>query len=236
MAPTPWSRFRFIAVVSAFLCAAGCVDHEGPPPLPGQLTDFKLLYSQNCSGCHGADGKRGAGRPINNPLFLAFIPKTELRRIIEHGVPGTAMPVFAHSEGGNLYPKQVDALVNGIEQSWAKPVSLGGAAFPPYSDAATPADAASGKRLFLQYCFACHGPGAPTGRVDTPEYLALVSNQWLRNSIVAGRSDLGMMDWRFLARGHALANQDIDDLVAYLASKRPAASPNAKSTTPGGTE
>ena len=67
----------------------------------------------------------------------------------------------------------------------------------------------------------CHGKGAKPGPVSDPSFLALVSNQGLRTSIIVGRPDLGMPDWRFLNLGRALSDQDIDDLVAYLASLRP---------------
>src|SRR5262249_20684787 len=39
---------------------------------PSQVTDFRQLYGQNCAGCHGADGKLGGARPLNDPLYLAF--------------------------------------------------------------------------------------------------------------------------------------------------------------------
>ena len=67
----------------------------------------------------------------------------------------------------------------------------------------------------------CHGKGAKIGPVTDVSYLSLVSNQNLRTSIIAGRPDLGMPDWRFLNLGHALTDQDISDIVAYLASLRP---------------
>ncbi len=51
-----------------------------------------------------------------------------------------------------------------------------------------------------------------------------VTNQNLRTSIIVGRLDLGMPNYRFLNAGHALSDQDVSDLVAYLASLRPAES------------
>ena len=43
----------------------------------------------------------------------------------------------------------------------------------------------------------------------------------LRTSIIVGRSDLGMPNYQNLNAGHALADQDVSDLVAYIASLRP---------------
>ncbi len=111
------------AVAFAFLVAC---DPPGKPQaeeLPAlQVTDFKILYAQNCSGCHGPDGQKGPGRILNDSVYLSVIPRDTLQHIIEYGREGTAMPAWALSEGGPLTPQQVDALVNGIE-SWKKPVS-----------------------------------------------------------------------------------------------------------------
>ncbi len=46
----------------------------------------------------------------------------------------------------------------------------------------------------------------------------------LRTSIVVGRPDFGiaMPNYQHLNAGHALSNQDVSDLVTYIASLRPA--------------
>jgi len=188
-----------------------------------EVTDFKLLYSQNCSGCHGPDGQKGPGRILHDSVYLSVIPRDSLKHVIEYGREGTAMPAWAISEGGPLTPQQVEILVNGIE-SWKQTVSAPpGAELPNYTET-TPGDLVNGKRLFMRGCFACHGPGARVGSVTDPSYLSLVTNQNLRTSIIVGRLDLGMPNYRFLNAGHALADQDVSDLVAYLASLRPAGS------------
>jgi mono/diheme cytochrome c family protein len=213
-----------IAAWLAFLCAAACEPWGKPgaePPPALKVTDFKTLFSENCSGCHGVDGKKGPGRILNDPLYLAVISKDALQHVIEQGRPGTAMPPWALSEGGPLTTEQVASLVNGIEENWAKPVSLPGAA-PSYTGEGQAGDEARGKKLFLRDCFACHAKGAIVGPVTDPNYLSLVSDQNLRTSIIVGRPDLGMPDYRILNLGRALSDQDIADLVTYLASLRPA--------------
>jgi mono/diheme cytochrome c family protein len=115
------------------------------------------------------------------------------------------------------------ALVNGIEQHWAKPVRFQHAALPSYSAANDSGDPKRGKKLFARDCFMCHGPKAPIGSVTDTAFLQLVSDQVLRTSIIQGRPDLGMPDYRTLNMGRALSDQDISDLVAYLASLRPQA-------------
>jgi len=183
--------------------------------------DFQTLYGQNCAACHGADGKNGPGRIINDPLYLAVLPRDTLRQIIQYGRPGTSMPAWDQREGGPLSPKQINALVNGIENNWAKPVHFA-TAFPSYTGQGTTGDSGRGQKLFLRDCFACHGPGARVGTVTGADYVSLVTDQMLRTSIIVGRPDLGMPDYRFLNLGHVLSDQDIADLVAFLSSKRPA--------------
>ncbi len=191
-----------------------------PRPAPDQITDFKTLYSTNCSGCHGVDGRNGAGRILNDALYLSIIPRQTLQQTIENGRPGTAMPPFAKSQGGPLTPRQVTALVNGIESQWAGPVNAANT-HPSYGGQANSGDARRGMKLFATDCYMCHGPGAPIGAVTDPNFLSLVSDQNLRTSILIGRPDLGMPDYRTLNMGHALTDQDVSDLVAYLVSKRP---------------
>jgi mono/diheme cytochrome c family protein len=62
----------------------------------------RALYSQNCAGCHGADGKLGPAPPIGDPVYLAMVDDNTLRNTISKGRPGTAMSAFAQSEGGML--------------------------------------------------------------------------------------------------------------------------------------
>lgn len=216
--------FTAAACAAVLLGAMGCDPPGKPKPVPPastDITDFTTLFGENCVGCHGVNGKNAPGRILNDPLYLAVIPREELQKTIENGRPGTAMPAFAKSNGGPLVPKQVTALVDEIESNWAKPEKFQGATLPPYSAESEQADAAHGKKLFLHDCFMCHGPGALIGPVTDPSYLALSSDQLLRTSIIVGRPDLGMPDYRTVNMGHALANQDIADLVAYLASMRP---------------
>jgi hypothetical protein len=51
-------------------------------------------------------------------------------------------------------------------------------------------------------------------------YLALVSDQALRTAVIAGRTDLGMPDWREDIPGQPLTPQQISDVVAWLAARR----------------
>lgn len=221
------TRFLMLPLVLglALLTTTGCEPWGKPddPEKPAaDITDFKTLYGTNCAGCHGADGKYGPGRILNDALYLKVLPREELHKILVYGRAGTQMPPWALKQGGPLNEKQIDALVDGIYQNWGKPVDLHGAELPPYSAPVESGDPTAGKKLFARNCFMCHGPGAKVGLVTSPSYLQLVSNQMLRTSIIVGRSDLGMPSYLNLKAGRPLANQDISDLVSYLASLRPA--------------
>ncbi|HMF76336.1 MAG TPA: c-type cytochrome [Bryobacteraceae bacterium] len=231
-----WAFVAPAAVCLALLCS-GCEPwgKPGPDPVdPTEVTEFKTLFAQNCAGCHGENGKLGPGRILNDPLYQAWIPRDALQHVIEYGRPGTAMPPWAIKQGGPLQPSQITALVDGMKQNWAKPASLHGAALPPYENDKSAGSADNGRKLFLRSCFACHGPGARIGLVTDPSYLALTTNQNLRTAIVVGRPDFGMPDYRFLKAGRALTDQDIADVVAFLASKRPAGSLGAEQEARGG--
>ena len=219
------------------LCISACEPPGKPGPseiAPEDITDFKTLYEQNCSACHGPNGKNGPGRILNDPLYLAVLPRDTLRQVIQHGRPGTSMPAWDKRDGGTLSPKQIDALVNGIETNWAKPLKSTGAGLPSYTGEGTTGDVRRGQKLFLRDCFACHGPGAVVGTVTGGEFLSLVTDQVLRTSIIVGRPDLGMPDYRFLNLGRPLADQDISDLIAFLSSKRPLIKPQRVNDTGGG--
>jgi cytochrome c553 len=72
--------------------------------------------------------------------------------------------------------------------------------------------------LFQKSCISCHK--ASNQEITSPDYLALVNDQALRSIIVAGRPDIGQPDWRNDKPGTPLSEQDVSDLVRYLASLR----------------
>lgn len=70
------------------------------------------------------------------------------------------------------------------------------------------------------------GKGVNTGSLVDPSYLALISDQSLRSTTIAGDPEQGMPDWRHdlsEAGARALTDQEITDIVAWLASHRTSA-------------
>lgn len=221
------NRYRIVccSLFAVLVCVVGCSapGKPGPPEVaPEDQLDFATLFRTNCQGCHGIDGKGGPGRILNNPLYLAILPRQELRNIIENGRPGTAMPAWSLKNAGPFSEKQIDSIVNGIEKSWAKPAAFQGKNLPSYYGSQG-GDVLAGQKTFLRDCFMCHGPGARVGSVTDAAFLSLITNQCLRTSIIVGRPDLGMPDYSHLAMGRALTDDDINNLVVFLSSKRPPA-------------
>jgi len=231
---------RRLAVVFVGLIALGTVG--GCERMPGkpaenerwvpstQIVDFVTLYSRHCAGCHGADGRLGAARPLNDPPYLALVREDTLRGVIARGVPGTGMPAFAQPAGGSLTDQQIDLLVKEMRARWARPEEFKNTVFPPYSaqeataTGSGPGNAQHGAATYTTYCAQCHGAdgggGAKGGSVTDPVYLALASDQALRTAVIAGRPDLGKPDWRTNLPGRPLSPQDISDVVAWLVAQR----------------
>ena len=227
---------RLIAIASATLLivalSASCDRLPGKPDEaarwrpPAEVMDFNQLYAQNCSGCHGADGRLGAARPINDPLYLALVNDETLRQVITQGVPKTAMPAFVEQQGGNLTDDQIKVLVQGMRSRWARSEQFKAVALPAYGTEKDfmPGDATRGLVVYKTYCAQCHdahGRGNPKGgSVVDPNYLALVSDQSLRTTVIVGRSDLRKPDWRDNVPGRPMSQEEISDVVAWIASHR----------------
>ena len=216
------------------LCLAclGCRHSAQDPEVlrPGEVLSFAVLYKQNCSGCHGENGKNGAAISLANPVYLALAGEDHLREVVSGGVQGGLMPAFARSSGGTLTDQQVNVLVQGLLHKWGKPDLPAGQTPPPYA-ATLPGDAARGQEVYGVFCARCHGPtgegvaidrkgtSSKLGSIVDPSYLALISNQNLRSITIGGRPDEDMPDWRSDG-SQPLTDQEITDVVAWMASKR----------------
>jgi cytochrome c oxidase cbb3-type subunit III len=209
--------------------ASGCKAPHGQPATdsefraPNEVLDFPTLYANNCAGCHGTDGKGGAAIALANPVYLKIANDAEIRNIIANGVPGTAMPAFAEGAGGMLTDAQIDVIGKEIRSHWGGRGIQDAGALPSYAPTAV-GDALRGEAVYNTYCASCHGPNGIGGNkgsaITDPTFLALISDQGLRTVVIAGRPELGAPDWRGNVPGRPMSDQEITDVVAWMASHR----------------
>jgi mono/diheme cytochrome c family protein len=232
------ARSLIIALLACAACfaSAGC-DAPGKPKLqsqaerPDEVLAFQTLYKQNCAACHGDDGKNGAAIALANPIYLATAGLDNLLRVTASGVSGTAMPPFGKTAGGMLTDRQIQIIARGMMDTWGNPNALAGQPSFAYASS-NPGDPAKGNAAFSTFCARCHGTdgagistnkGTRTGSIVDPAYLALVSDQGLRSTIIAGEPGEGMPDWRSDLpgpAGRAMTDQEITDVVAWIVSHR----------------
>jgi cytochrome c oxidase cbb3-type subunit 3 len=222
-------RYSVAAAAIGAMLLFGCASPHGQPRegsetlAPNEVLDFGTLYSENCAGCHGAEGRGGAAIALADPVYLAIADDAAIRKVITNGVRGTAMPAFAESAGGMLTDKQIDAITTGIRSRWRKTAVLE-AANPPSYTAKSSGNAGQGEAAYKTYCASCHGPGGrggPKGSSITDDsFLSLVSDQGLRTVVIAGRPELGAPDWRGNVPGKPMTDQEVTDVVAWLVSRR----------------
>ncbi|RMF80075.1 MAG: hypothetical protein D6744_08535, partial [Planctomycetota bacterium] len=174
----------------------------------------RLLYMRNCQACHGRDGEGGIGNSLRAPSFLAVASDRFLAETIVFGRPNTAMPSWRQLNG-----QQVSDILAFL-RSWHAPRSdhtqvraLLAAAYEDPNAASESTSVAIGRTLYKANCLACHGPDgrgdlAPT--LNTQEFLTLVSDNYLYDTIANGRPGTGMPAW------HQLSSEDIASLILYI--------------------
>jgi cytochrome c oxidase cbb3-type subunit 3 len=226
-----------LCTVTGMIGLSGCDQLPGKPKPsdrwqpPEAEKNFKVLFTDNCQACHAGETNIGASISMRDPLYLAIVPGDILRKIVAEGIPRTTMPGFAKATGGELTDEQVDIIVNGI-LDWGKSAQVTKANLPPYS--APLGDANHGSEVYNRFCASCHGQVGQNGKAGSilqPDYLQLVSDQYLRSVTIAGRPELGMPNYQNLVPNQPMSDQDIADIVAWLVSHRNAANvvqgPNA---------
>ncbi|PWT83180.1 MAG: hypothetical protein C5B57_07395 [Blastocatellia bacterium] len=211
------------------LLLSGCAAPHGQPRLgsesqaPSEVREFSTLYAENCAACHGTEGRGGAAIALADPVYLGIADATTIRTVISDGVPGTSMPAFAQRAGGMLTEAQIDVISREMRTRWSGKGVPDGAKPPAYAATAT-GDARRGEAAYATYCESCHGPGGQGGEkasaITNDSFLALISDQGLRTIVIVGRPELGAPDWRGNVPGKAMSDQEVSDVVAWLASHR----------------
>ncbi len=147
----------------AFSTAARAQQH-GTDPV--QLDTGARTYSSTCSVCHGPDGDQVTGVELKKGQFRHASSDDELARVIQNGIPGTAMPP------NNINSQSLVALVaylHAMRDFKTRKVAMG--------------DARNGRAVFegKGACGNCHrvnGKGShvaldlsDVGSIRTPSYL-----------------------------------------------------------------
>ena len=236
------NQFRQLSASAALaaMLLSGCASPHGQPAkgsetlAPDQILEFGTLYAENCAGCHGPEGRGGAAIALADPVYLAIADEQTIRKAAANGIRGTSMPAFAQSAGGMLTDKQIDAIASGIRSRWSKPGILQASNPPAYAPKSA-GDVTQGALVFKSYCESCHGPGGRGGAkgsaITNDAFLALVSDQGLRTVVITGRPELGAPDWRGNLPGKPMSDQEITDVVAWLASQRTQSPPQPTSAS-----
>ncbi len=221
---------RTVLCVLASIALTGCSRFAertsiGEGPRSGLPSNFETLFSQNCSGCHGANGQGGASIPLSDPVYQSIVSDGVLRDTIANGRQGSNMPAFAQNAGGMLKDDEINALVTGMRREWAKRGGLNTAPPPPPYKAANGGDAERGAKAYSFYCAECHGEvGQTTGKAGSildSSFLQLIDDQSLRTLVIVGRPEFQAPDWRANVPGHPMSDQEITDVVAFLSARRP---------------
>ncbi|SDW69327.1 respiratory nitrate reductase subunit gamma [Thiocapsa roseopersicina] len=165
-------------VQTAYASTGATEDQEkGPDSSQAQdVLEGYPLYVSQCARCHGLEG-HGDGPGAKSPTFTAvprnlteghfqFISSSngvassdDLRHAVVHGLTGSGMPGF-----GALSDRQIDSLVQTVEQFWVDRPTPGEPIAVPARPEPTVAMIKEGKELYAGMCSVCHGPtGAGDG-------------------------------------------------------------------------
>lgn len=233
----------------------GCGDFwPGKPkpvtdPVEASRIGFMNLYTENCSACHGHNGKLGAARPLNDPLYLSIMSKASFTKAVGHG-QGILMPAYLVSEGGPMTEAELDTFVDDVYTYWGTSDDKNSnSSTPSYEGPGSSAeDVGPGGKAFATWCGACHGQdgkglgdekpidGAVNGHSVVDEfYLRLISDQGIRSAVIFGHPEYGMPSYRGPFPGQkdkTLDEDSINEIVAWLLAQRVSVKTQAQEVNP----
>jgi cytochrome c oxidase cbb3-type subunit 3 len=184
------------------------------------------LFEENCSACHGEQGRGGLGLPLNLQSFLRIADTGYLIRSMRNGRPLREMPPFEDV----LEPAEMRAIALFIK-SWQYQPSVELPAGP------VEGDVNEGRELFMGLCTGCHGlegqggPVAGGGHVigavsgiggpalADPGFLKSATDNYIKATLMLGRTGTPMGAYLKGRQGFVeLRETEIDSIVAYLRS------------------
>jgi mono/diheme cytochrome c family protein len=181
----------------------------------GDANMGRILYQAQCASCHGRQGQGGIGTRLHSPGFLAVASDLFLARTLIHGRANTAMPSWRH-----LGPQRMSDVMAFL-RAWHEKKSDQQASLKLLASARDKGEAnvdASvsvriGELLYQANCVTCHGlqgQGDLGPSLSTPEFLTLVDDAYLHETVVRGRPGTGMPAWRHFS------TEDVASLVLYM--------------------
>jgi cytochrome c oxidase cbb3-type subunit 3 len=197
-------------VVALLLAGVALHAPASADPASPRVEHGRELYEKMCAVCHGpaGEGYRADQAPrIAQPGFLATVSDAYLHRAIAQGRPGTTMSAWGTGRGGPLSSADVDALV-ALIRSWARAPAV------HLDERPLSGDPARGKEIYAQECARCHGDRGREGpniHVGSPQFLAGVSNGFLRYAIREGRPGTSMPGFE-----DTLGKDGVENVVAFL--------------------
>jgi putative heme-binding domain-containing protein len=140
---------RVLALAMAPLLVAAVAFAQGHGYTPQDIENGGQLYQANCTACHGPEGDGLPGTDLGRGTFRRATTDDDVVRIILGGIPGTAMPPSAFSEG------QAGTIVAYLRSLATSPRGQ-----------AVPGDAGRGRQLFegKGQCLTCHSVGGSGSR------------------------------------------------------------------------
>ncbi len=168
------------------------------------------VFTSNCAACHGSQGEGNIGPALIGTQLEDDI----LEKTIARGIQRTVMAAWGKEDGGPFHQQQIKDLVILI-RSWASEP-------PPTSEPSsqTAPSAISAGELYTNTCAACHGANregiSGLGLPLTPESLAELSDDKIRNTILNGRSGTAMPSFKAI-----LSPEEIDVLLQFIKNTPP---------------
>ena len=237
---TRFSRISLYGLALLIVLLALLTSPYARAQTPGQdqLEQGARLFAANCAVCHGAKGEGRVGATLAKD-WPSIRPDLEVRATIENGISGSPMPAWSEKNGGPLTGEEIDALVAYI-LSWSTggpPVIPPTPTYYPRPAITAPpnveGDPTQGSALYDQNCFVCHGPNGE-GRIG-----ATLAKAWpsirpdleVKATISNGVEGSPMPAWS-QANGGPLTEEEINNLVAFILTIKPAGVEATASPTP----
>ncbi len=189
-----------------------------------QLELGARLYAENCAVCHGPNGEGRVGAELSRD-WPSIRPDLRVKTVIEEGVPGSPMLAWSQMNGGPLTGEEIEALTlyilswetGGLPDLAPTPTFTPRPPITPIPD--IEGDPNRGAVLYAENCAVCHGPDGE-GRVGVTlgqDWPAIRPDLRIKTAIERGVPGSPMPAWS-QANGGPLADEDIDDIVAFILS------------------